>query len=133
MASVRGSKISSSVQPKPEDYDYDLDGALSTQLETKALWILVDEAVIDELVAGGFDPAGSLHAAEQNTCHRRPGRLGMRHGLRLRQDGGHLPGVVGPRAAAVDVRPPRRGRADQQRRRADRAPWGALAEDQWRH
>jgi S1-C subfamily serine protease len=30
MASVRGSKISSSVQPKPEDYDYDLDGALSS-------------------------------------------------------------------------------------------------------
>jgi DEAD/DEAH box helicase domain-containing protein len=45
---------------------FDLDRALSTQLETKALWILVDDAVIEELIVGGFDPAGSLHAAEHS-------------------------------------------------------------------
>ncbi len=45
---------------------FDLDRELSTQLETKSLWILVDEAVIEELIAGGFDPAGSLHAAEHS-------------------------------------------------------------------
>lgn len=45
---------------------FDLDSPLSTQLETKALWILVDDAAIEELKARGFDPAGSLHAAEHS-------------------------------------------------------------------
>jgi DEAD/DEAH box helicase domain-containing protein len=45
---------------------FDLDRALSTQLETKSLWILVDDAVVEELIASGFDPAGSLHAAEHS-------------------------------------------------------------------
>lgn len=45
---------------------FDLDRALSTQLETKSLWILVDDAMVEELIASGFDPAGSLHAAEHS-------------------------------------------------------------------
>src|ERR1051326_8631568 len=37
MASVGGSKISPAVQPKPEDYDYDLDKALSSVVGLHAI------------------------------------------------------------------------------------------------
>ena len=37
MASVGGSKISPAVQPKPEDYGYDLDRALASVVGLHAL------------------------------------------------------------------------------------------------
>jgi len=37
---------------------------LEVELETKALWLVLDEGLIEDLVAHGYDPAGSLHAAE---------------------------------------------------------------------
>jgi DEAD/DEAH box helicase domain-containing protein len=41
-----------------------LDGPLSGSLETLALWIAIDDTLVDELNRLGYDPAGSLHAAE---------------------------------------------------------------------
>jgi len=37
MASVGGSKVSPAVQPKPEDYDYDLDQALASVVSLHAI------------------------------------------------------------------------------------------------
>jgi DEAD/DEAH box helicase domain-containing protein len=42
----------------------ELEQPLETQLETKALWIPVDEAIVAELKARGCDAGGSLHAVE---------------------------------------------------------------------
>ena len=45
---------------------FELEQPMETLLETRALWILVDDAVVEALVARGFDPAGSLHATEHS-------------------------------------------------------------------
>ncbi len=42
----------------------ELEQPLESQLETKALWILIEDDIVAELKARGYDPAGSLHAAE---------------------------------------------------------------------
>lgn len=41
-----------------------LDGPLSVPLETKALWMLISDELIEALVEYRHDPAGSLHAVE---------------------------------------------------------------------
>jgi DEAD/DEAH box helicase domain-containing protein len=45
---------------------FDLENPLETELETKALWILVDDDIVTALQAHSFDPAGSLHATEHS-------------------------------------------------------------------
>ena len=67
------------------------------------------------------------------SCGSRSG-MTLRRGLdvRLRQDGGDVPGVAGRRDAPVDVRPSRGRRADEQRRRAGAAARGDLPQAQRR-
>ena len=38
--------------------------SLVIPLETKALWIMIEDRLIEDLIAHAFDPAGSLHATE---------------------------------------------------------------------
>jgi DEAD/DEAH box helicase domain-containing protein len=38
--------------------------SLETRLETKAFWIMIDDPLMDDLMAHAFDPAGTLHATE---------------------------------------------------------------------
>ena len=45
---------------------FDLENPLETELETKALWILVDDDIVNALQAHSFDAAGSLHATEHS-------------------------------------------------------------------
>ena len=53
--------------------------------------------------------------------------------LRRRVDRGHLRQSPRPGAGAVDLRPPGRGRADQQRRRTSSSSWRVVAPHQLRH
>ncbi|GHO49302.1 DEAD/DEAH box helicase [Ktedonospora formicarum] len=42
----------------------ELEEPLSAPLETRALWMLIDNALIEELISARRDPAGALHAVE---------------------------------------------------------------------
>jgi hypothetical protein len=79
-----------------------------------------DDGPVHPAVVGG-DPAVLV-----------PGRPASWPGLRLPQDGGDLPGVVGRGDTPLDVCAGRRGRADEQPRRAGTAARGDLPQDQWR-